>query len=164
MLGHAFILVGNGDSSCNVRDYGSYAGGETWCAVYINSNANIAETNGLVCVSSLDIYAFIGNHAVANVCTEVIVPCTTGAIITSWRNWNKVHYENMELKEALEEERSFSDRLLEGIDRVLDMLERHLPRQLLHLVDKARELLPEHQTYRQQQQRERGHSWDDMSL
>lgn len=74
MLGHAFILVGNGDSSCNVRDYGSYAGGETWCAVYINSNANIAETNGLVCVSSLDIYAFIGNHAVANVCTEVIVP------------------------------------------------------------------------------------------
>jgi len=75
-----------------------------------------------------------------------------------------VGYENMELKEALEEERSFSDRLLEDIDRVLDMLERHLPRQLLHLVDKARELLPEHQTYRQQQQRERGHSWDDMSL
>ena len=54
--------------------------------------------------------------------------------------------------------------MLEDIDRVLDMLERHLPRQLLHLVDKARELLPEHQTYRQQQQRERGHSWDDMSL
>ena len=76
----------------------------------------------------------------------------------------RLQYENMELKEALEEERSFSDRLLEGIDRVLDMLERHLPRQLLHLVDKARELLPEHQTYRQQQQRERGHSWDDMSL
>ena len=75
-----------------------------------------------------------------------------------------LQYENMELKEALEEERSFSDRLLEDIDRVLDMLERHLPRQLLHLVDKARELLPEHQTYRQQQQRERGHSWDDMSL
>lgn len=83
MLGHAFILVGNGDSSCNVRDYGSYAGGETWCAVYINSNANIAETNGLVCVSSLDIYAFIGNHAVANVCTEVIVPCTAGAIMSA---------------------------------------------------------------------------------
>lgn len=128
MLGHAFILVGNGDSSCNVRDYGSYAGGETWCAVYINSNANIAETNGLVCVSSLDIY------------------------------------ENMELKEALEEERSFSDRLLEGIDRVLDMLERHLPKQLLDLVDKARDLLPEHQSYRQEQQREKGHSWGDMSL
>ena len=35
---------------------------------------------------------------------------------------------NEELKEALEEERSFSDRLLEGIDRVLDMLERHLPK------------------------------------
>ena len=32
------------------------------------------------------------------------------------------------------------------------------------LYAKARELLPEHQTYRQQQQRERGHSWDDMSL
>ena len=60
--------------------------------------------------------------------------------------------ENEELKEALEEERSFSDRLLEGIDRVLDMLERHLPKQLLHLVDKARDLLPEHQTYRQEKQ------------
>ena len=60
------------------------------------------------------------------------------------RNFN-LRQENKELKEALEEERSFSDRLLEGIDRVLDMLERHLPKQLLHLVDKARDLLPEHQ-------------------
>ena len=76
----------------------------------------------------------------------------------------RLQYENMELKEALEEERSFSDRLLEGIDRVLDMLERHLPKQLLHLVDKARDLLPEHQTYRQEKQHERGHSWGDMSL
>lgn len=76
--------------------------------------------------------------------------------------WN----ENEELKEALEEERNFSDRLLEGIDRVLDMLERHLPKQLHNLIDKARELLPEHQSYRQEQQREheRGHSWGDMSL
>lgn len=76
----------------------------------------------------------------------------------------RLRYENMELKEALEEERSFSDRLLEGIDRVLDMLERHLPKQLLDLVDKARDLLPEHQSYRQEQQREKGHSWGDMSL
>ena len=76
----------------------------------------------------------------------------------------RLQYENMELKEALEEERSFSDRLLEGIDRVLDMLERHLPRQLLHLVDKARELLPDHQTYSQEKPHERGHSWGDMSL
>ena len=76
----------------------------------------------------------------------------------------RLRYENMELKEALEEERSFSDRLLEGIDRVLDMLERHLPKQLLHLVDKARDLLPEHQSYRQERQREKGHSWGDMSL
>lgn len=76
--------------------------------------------------------------------------------------WN----ENEELKEALEEERNFSDRLLEGIDRVLDMLERHLPKQLHNLIDKARELLPEHQSYRKEQQREheRGHSWGDMSL
>lgn len=405
MLGHAFILVGNGDSSCNVRDYGSYAGGETWCAVYINSNANIAETNGLVCVSSLDIRQSkqeklfheaifqIGNlsdcgcgseggRRAAEALTEFAktfqernphlrvfnmvlhmdeatphlhvdyIPVATeqtrglsvrvsmkqalkqqgftglGRKQTEWKAWmdrekdtlteiaqqyefeiislgsnrrhmdlpeyraaiqeaeavqeqtaaatqeltdlqeqrtelkreikslsgasaalkaaerarvdfdtirpektltgsvkgvtveqirdlkaaamigaaakqenvelkkenaalrkdkaelqkkvpsimdrmeaaakqnqlERLQYENMELKEALEEERSFSDRLLEGIDRVLDMLERHLPRQLLHLVDKARELLPEHQTYRQQQQRERGHSWDDMSL
>ena len=79
------------------------------------------------------------------------------------RNFN-LRQENKELKEALEEERSFSDRLLEGIDRVLDMLESHLPKQLLHLVDKARDLLPEHQTYRQEKQHERGHSWGDMSL
>ena len=79
------------------------------------------------------------------------------------RNFN-LRQENKELKEALEEERSFSDRLLEGIDRVLDMLERHLPKQLLHLVDKARELLPEHQNYRQEKQHERSHSWGDMSL
>lgn len=45
-----------------------------------------------------------------------------------------------------------------------NMLERHLPKQLLHLVDKARDLLPEHQTYRQEKQHERGHSWGDMSL
>lgn len=79
------------------------------------------------------------------------------------RNFN-LRQENKELKEALEEERSFSDRLLEGIDRVLDMLESHLPKQLLHLVDKERDLLPEHQTYRQEKQHERGHSWGDMSL
>ena len=29
---------------------------------------------------------------------------------------------------------------------------------------KARYLLPEHQTYRQEKQHERGHSWGDMSL
>ena len=46
----------------------------------------------------------------------------------------------------------------------LDMLERHLPKQLLHLVDKARELLPDHQTYSQEKPHERGHSWGDMSL
>lgn len=45
-----------------------------------------------------------------------------------------------------------------------DMLERHLPKQLLHLVDKARELLPDHQTYSQEKPHERGHSWGDMSL
>ena len=76
----------------------------------------------------------------------------------------KLWSENEELKEALEEERSFSARLLESIDRVLDMLERHLPKQLLHLVDKARELLPDHQTYSQEKPHERGHSWGDMSL
>ena len=75
-----------------------------------------------------------------------------------------LRFENMELKAALKEEQSFSNRLLDGIDKVLDMLERHLPRQLLHLVDKARELLPEHQNYRQQKQHERRHSWGDMSL
>jgi hypothetical protein len=49
-------------------------------------------------------------------------------------------------------------------EKLCAMLERHLPKQLLHLVDKARDLLPEHQTYRQEKQHERGHSWGDMSL
>ena len=59
---------------------------------------------------------------------------------------------------------------IEGLRELVDrhtcaiMLERHLPKQLLHLVDKARDLLPEHQTYRQEKQHERGHSWGDMSL
>lgn len=72
--------------------------------------------------------------------------------------------ENKELKAELEEERGFSGRLLEAVDRVLDMLERHLPKQLLHLVDKARELLPERQIHRQEKQHERGHPRGDMSL
>jgi hypothetical protein len=75
-----------------------------------------------------------------------------------------LRFENMELKEALKEERSFSNRLLDSIDNILDMLERCLPGQFLHLVDRVRELLPEHQNYRWEKQHERGHSWDDMSL
>lgn len=189
MLGHAFILVGNGDSSCNVRDYGSYAGGETWCAVYINSNAIRPEktltgaVKGVTVeqIRELKAAAMSGaaskqenvelkkeNAALRKDKAELQkkVPSIMDRMEAAAKQnqLERLRYENMELKEALEEERSFSDRLLEGIDRVLDMLERHLPKQLLDLVDKARDLLPEHQSYRQEQQREKGHSWGDMSL
>ena len=39
-----------------------------------------------------------------------------------------------------------ADQGSQGCGHVLNMLERHLPKQLLHLVDKARDLLPEHQS------------------
>ena len=89
----------------------------------------------------------------------------TAANVDRERSAQNVVFVNENLKQVYHE---LFDEALEtynaGKKKTRDMLERHLPRQLLHLVDKARELLPEHQTYRQQQQRERGHSWDDMSL
>ena len=39
-----------------------------------------------------------------------------------------------------------ADQGSQGCGHVLNMLERPLPKQLLHLVDKARDLLPEHQS------------------
>lgn len=76
----------------------------------------------------------------------------------------QLRYENDDLKEQLEVERSFSARLLEGVDAALDYLEEHLPEPLRSLVEKARQLIPVPDVQRPEQERSRGHSWGDMSL
>lgn len=68
------------------------------------------------------------------------------------------------LQEQLEEERSFSARLLEGVGAALDFLEEHLPEPLRPLVEKARQLIPVPDLQGPEQQQERGHSWGGMSL
>ena len=68
------------------------------------------------------------------------------------------------LQEQLEEERSFSARLLEGVGAALDFLEEHLPEPLRSLVEKARQLIPVPDLQGPEQQQERGHSWGGMSL
>ena len=76
----------------------------------------------------------------------------------------QLRVENDDLKEQLEVERSFSARLLEGVDAALDYLEEHLPEPLRSLVEKARQLIPVPDVQRPEQERSRGHSWGDMSL
>ena len=51
--------------------------------------------------------------------------------------------ENYYLQSELQEERSFTERLTDGIGRMLDFLEEHLPERLRPLLEKARELLPD---------------------
>ena len=72
--------------------------------------------------------------------------------------------DNEYLQEQLEEERSFSARLLEGVGAALDFLEEHLPEPFRPLVEKARQLIPVPDLQGPEQQQERGHSWGDMSL
>lgn len=68
------------------------------------------------------------------------------------------------LTETLEEEQKFSSRLLEGIEAVLDYLDRHLPAQFRSLIEKARELLPAPEVQQPEQEQERGHTWGGMEL
>ena len=67
-------------------------------------------------------------------------------------------------QELLDEERSFSARLLEGVGAALDFLEEHLPEQFRPLVEKARQFIPVPDLQGPEQKQERGHSWGDMSL
>lgn len=76
----------------------------------------------------------------------------------------QLQVENEYLQEQLEEERSFSARLLVGIDAALDFLWEHLPEPLRPLVEKARELLPVPEVQQPEQEQELGHTWGGMEL
>ena len=68
------------------------------------------------------------------------------------------------LQEQLEEERSFSARLLAGIDAALDYLWEHLPEPLRPIIEKAQQLIPVPDVQKPEQEQERGHSWGGMEL
>ena len=76
----------------------------------------------------------------------------------------QLQVENEYLQEQLEEERSFSARLLAGIDAALDFLWEHLPEPLRPLVEKAQQLIPVPDVQEPKREYDRGHSWGDMSL
>ena len=68
------------------------------------------------------------------------------------------------LEDSLDSERNFSSRLLEGVEAVLDFLDRHLPEQLRPLVERARELLPVPEVQQPEREQERSHTWGGMEL
>ena len=76
----------------------------------------------------------------------------------------RLRVDNEYLQEQLEEERSFSARLLAGIDAALDYLWEHLPEPLRPIIEKAQQLIPVPDIQKPEQKQERGHSWGDMSL
>jgi hypothetical protein len=76
----------------------------------------------------------------------------------------QLQVENEYLQEQLEEERSFSARLLAGIDAALDFLWEHLPEPLRPLVEKAQQLIPVPDVQEPKREHERGHSLGGMSL
>lgn len=76
----------------------------------------------------------------------------------------QLQVENEYLQEQLEEERSFSARLLAGIDAALDFLWEHLPEPLRPLVEKAQQLIPVPDVQEPKREHDRGRSWGDMSL
>ena len=76
----------------------------------------------------------------------------------------RLRVDNEYLQEQLEEERSFSARLLAGIDAALDYLWEHLPEPLRPIIEKAQQLIPVPDVQKPEQKQERGHSWGDMSL
>ena len=78
----------------------------------------------------------------------------------NWRFREEMEY----LQEQLEEERSFSARLLSGIDAALDFLWEHLPEPIRPLVEKAQQLIPVPDVQEPKHEHDRGRSWGDMSL
>ena len=77
---------------------------------------------------------------------------------------HQLQIENECLQEQLDEERSFSARLLAGIDAALDFLWEHLPEPLRPLVEKAQQLIPVPDVQEPKREHDRGHSLDGMSL
>lgn len=80
------------------------------------------------------------------------------------RENQQLQAENEYLQEQLEEERSFSARLLAGIDAALDFLWEHLPEPLRPLVEKAQQLIPVPDVQEPKREHDRGHSWGGMEL
>lgn len=76
----------------------------------------------------------------------------------------RLRVDNEYLQEQLEEERSFSARLLAGIDAALDYLWEHLPEPLRPIIEKAQQLIPVPDIQKPEQKQERGHSWGGMEL
>ena len=76
----------------------------------------------------------------------------------------QLQVENEYLQEQLEEERSFSARLLAGIDAALDFLWEHLPEPLRPLIEKAQQLIPVPDVQEPKREHDRGHSWGGMEL
>lgn len=76
----------------------------------------------------------------------------------------RLREENNYLQYELEEERSFTERLTNGIGRMLDFLEEHLPERLRPLLEKARELLPDPEIGRQQEQQQHQRGMGGMKL
>lgn len=72
--------------------------------------------------------------------------------------------ENYYLQSELQEERSFTERLTDGIGRMLDFLEEHLPERLRPLLEKARELLPDPEIGQQQEQQQHQRGMGGMEL
>ena len=74
----------------------------------------------------------------------------------------RLQHENQYLQYALQEERSFSDRLMDGVGRMLDFLEEHLPESLRPILERARELLPEPEIIQQPQKPQHQRRSGDM--
>ena len=68
------------------------------------------------------------------------------------------------LENSLDSERNFASRLLEGVEAVLDFLDRHLPKQFRPMLERARELLPVPELQQPEQEQDRGHTWGGMEL
>lgn len=68
------------------------------------------------------------------------------------------------MEQELERERSFSARLMRGINMALIYLEEHLPDNLRPLLDKVREILPEWEQTEQRQQQTHDRGMGGMSL
>ncbi len=68
------------------------------------------------------------------------------------------------LTDSLEDERKFSSKLLKRIDAVMDFLDKHLPKQFHHILEKVKELLSIPELQQPEQEQEREHTWGDMEL